>query len=205
MQISKLSSVLCAAAIVILPASLRAADTDTQQKLRDALRQKLNETTPATAPVTGPAPVAPPAAQPTFRAPVLNAPPPVAPEKIEQVREALRQKMRETEVQPATGTPELPVVQGPNPVAPEKLDAAREALRQEMVEAEAQEQARKEAERRDAALRQQSGGYEPLRGPPVALAASKQLRLQNLLAAYRADQITPEQYHAERAKILAEP
>jgi hypothetical protein len=29
--------------------------------------------------------------------------------------------------------------------------------------------------------------------------------LDNLLAKYKADQITPEQYHSERAKIIGEP
>ena len=30
-------------------------------------------------------------------------------------------------------------------------------------------------------------------------------RLQELLRKYRADQVTPEEYHQQRAKILAEP
>ena len=34
---------------------------------------------------------------------------------------------------------------------------------------------------------------------------SKQERLADLLEAYRADRVSPTEYHAERAKILAEP
>jgi hypothetical protein len=41
--------------------------------------------------------------------------------------------------------------------------------------------------------------------PALPISADKQQRLEALLQKYRADQITPEQYHAERAKILAEP
>lgn len=41
--------------------------------------------------------------------------------------------------------------------------------------------------------------------PPLPISADKEQRLQDLLVKYRADQITPEQYHTQRAAILAEP
>lgn len=41
--------------------------------------------------------------------------------------------------------------------------------------------------------------------PSSAPALSKDERLMLLLARYKADQITPEQYHTQRAAILAEP
>ena len=44
-----------------------------------------------------------------------------------------------------------------------------------------------------------------LSGPPTGLSAAKQQKLDELLNQYRADQITPQQYHEQRAKILAEP
>ena len=47
--------------------------------------------------------------------------------------------------------------------------------------------------------------FPPLKGPPPAVAADKEQRLQELLRKYRADQVTPEEYHQQRAKILAEP
>ncbi|MCX7723582.1 MAG: hypothetical protein N2379_11095 [Verrucomicrobiae bacterium] len=40
---------------------------------------------------------------------------------------------------------------------------------------------------------------------PLPLSAEKQRRLAELLAKYKADLITPEEYHRERARILAEP
>jgi hypothetical protein len=39
---------------------------------------------------------------------------------------------------------------------------------------------------------------------PAAM-GSKEQRLGVLLQQYKADQITPQEYHAQRAKILAEP
>ena len=47
--------------------------------------------------------------------------------------------------------------------------------------------------------------FPPLKGPPPAVAADKEQRLQELLRKNRADQVTPEEYHQQRAKILAEP
>lgn len=40
---------------------------------------------------------------------------------------------------------------------------------------------------------------------PSPISKSKQDRLQELLEQYRADKLTPSEYHAARAKILAEP
>jgi hypothetical protein len=47
--------------------------------------------------------------------------------------------------------------------------------------------------------------FQPLEGPPLPISSEKQQRLGELLQRYRADQVTPEQYQAERAKILAGP
>jgi hypothetical protein len=48
------------------------------------------------------------------------------------------------------------------------------------------------------------GNFPPLAGPALPISAAKQQQLDALLLRYKADQITPEQYHAERAKILGE-
>jgi len=40
---------------------------------------------------------------------------------------------------------------------------------------------------------------------PTKLPKSKQQRLDELLEAYKKDQLSPSQYHEQRAKILAEP
>lgn len=48
-------------------------------------------------------------------------------------------------------------------------------------------------------------GLRPIEAPALPISASKQARLGQLLDQYKADQITPEQYHQQRAAILAEP
>jgi hypothetical protein len=41
--------------------------------------------------------------------------------------------------------------------------------------------------------------------PALPIPLSKEERLSQLLAHYKADQITPQEYHTQRAAILAEP
>jgi hypothetical protein len=52
---------------------------------------------------------------------------------------------------------------------------------------------------------QKSRGVETIAPVNAGGPGSKAQRLADLLAAYRADKITPLEYHTERAKILAEP
>jgi hypothetical protein len=47
-------------------------------------------------------------------------------------------------------------------------------------------------------------GFQPIVAPPLPISAAQQAQLQALLQKYDANTITPEQYQAERAKILAE-
>ena len=46
--------------------------------------------------------------------------------------------------------------------------------------------------------------FPPLQPPPPAVSATKQQQLDELLRKYMADEITPEQYHDQRARILGE-
>ena len=48
-------------------------------------------------------------------------------------------------------------------------------------------------------------GMQPLTAPALPINASKEARLQALLAKYKADQISPEDYHKQRSAILTEP
>lgn len=48
-------------------------------------------------------------------------------------------------------------------------------------------------------------GLSPLPAPPSTISSSKEQQLQALLEQYKADQITPQEYHERRAKILSEP
>ena len=51
----------------------------------------------------------------------------------------------------------------------------------------------------------QNLGLRPIAAPALPISASKQEQLSALLAKYMADQITPEEYHRQRAAILTQP
>jgi hypothetical protein len=63
----------------------------------------------------------------------------------------------------------------------------------------------KEAEKEIAPKQPPVPDFKPIAAPPLPISASKQDRLAALLQKYQADQITPDEYHSQRAAILAEP
>ena len=48
-------------------------------------------------------------------------------------------------------------------------------------------------------------GLKPIESPLLPISAAQQAQLQALLEKYKANQITPEEYHNQRAEILAQP
>jgi hypothetical protein len=48
-------------------------------------------------------------------------------------------------------------------------------------------------------------GLKPMAAPAAPISSDKQFQLEALLQKYRADLITPEEYHKQRAAILAQP
>jgi len=48
-------------------------------------------------------------------------------------------------------------------------------------------------------------GMKPIAAPALPINATKEEKLQALLAKYKADQLSPEEYHKQRAEILTEP
>ena len=222
MQTTKFFLVICAATLLAAVAILRAAESEAQKKAREALRQKwmeLEGQSPTARPPT-PAPLKPPAAAPAApppRAVAPATPPPAAPvaaprrgdsEAQTKAREALRQQYQVDQAQPpgapATGTAWPATVAwtpgaGDNPAQAK----AREALWQKMRELDAhQPVAPPIGTPREPGFT--SMAFKPIEPPPSAFSASKAGRLAELLRQYRADQITPEHYHKQRAAILAE-
>jgi hypothetical protein len=57
----------------------------------------------------------------------------------------------------------------------------------------------------NAAIVGQEAGFAPIVAPPLPISAAKQQQLDVLLAQYRANQISPEEYQKQRAAILAAP
>jgi hypothetical protein len=148
---------------------------------------------------------------------MLTAPPPVDSESIAKAREALRQKLAEMEAQPPAGpgvlaqpTPGFEPVPAAVPAADAQTIAkARAAMEQKMKElpAEAPAVAKPAAQPFLGKPSNLKGapGFPPIQGPPPAVSAEKQARLDALLRQYRADQITPLEYQQQRAKIIADP
>ena len=194
-------------AAVILPLQVQGGpDTEEQAKLREALRRAIEQpnapqTPPAAVPPPAEQPAAQPQAQPAAVTPV--APPPVTsnvvastPQTFEPVpppddaasiaraREAMREKMKqlETTPAPATATTPAPAVAAVTPPAPKPT--AQPDPKPAPVAA---------------------ATYKPIDAPPSPFSAAKQAKLAELLTRYRADAITAQEYHAQRAAIIAEP
>jgi hypothetical protein len=91
-----------------------------------------------------------------------------------------------------------------------KKEAEKKAKAEAEAKKKAEAKARKEAEAKAKAEKSKSGHATTntpavKKAPPLPISAEKEQRLQELLKKYKADQLTPEQYQTERAKILAEP
>jgi hypothetical protein len=232
MQTTKLLSVIgLVAAFLAFAPNRGTGDTQAQIKAREALRQKIAElegspasppkpaapqpppapatpAKPATppAPVAAPqskAPVAPVAPAPVFAAvPAATAPSssifgPV-PDAVEnentaRAREALRQQMA--------------FEFGPVPDAVEDANTARAraAMRAEMALLQRTPAVPMKPGRSTASTALIASTPLVMEVPPYPLTGSKAARMAELLQRYNADQITPKEYHTQRAAILAEP
>ena len=204
MRISKCFLVVCAAAYGIAALPVHAADSDTDAKLREAMRQKMAEleaqsTVPSATTNPSPATAKPKHKSQSSVAQSTSAQPPVNQESITKARETLHQQMKELESQPPAATPAAnpaPKVAGSQPG-------------QKSPEAKSSETAGKSdtQPKPDKAIKKPAKGtaFPPIPVPPPAISADKDARLAELLRKYKADEITPEEYHQQRAKILSEP
>ena len=134
-----------------------------------------------------------PAAQPPA-APV--APPPADSESIAKAREALRQKMKELDAQPpaSTNAPASAAAK-PAPTKPKPTATKPEAKPAPVVE---------KAPKKPAAVKS-APAFPAIQGPASPVSGDKQQRLTELLRKYKADELTPEEYHLQRAKVMSEP
>ncbi|HLP76241.1 MAG TPA: hypothetical protein VK327_04920, partial [Candidatus Paceibacterota bacterium] len=104
---------------------------------------------------------------------------------MEKARQALREKMGQIEQKAETTEVMKPVV--PEAVTTEEKEV-------------------KKAEKPKPAVKSKNAmAWTPLPAPATGLSPAKEQKLQALLDDYKADKLTPEQYHEERAKILGEP
>jgi len=231
MQISKLIPAVCAAALCASFIAARAQDNPAQAAARAVLMEKMNEleaqpAQPAPPPIvvtpSGAVPVQPSQptnvvvaptptvhAQPAVPAPatksmpgteaVQTAPAVSDAEAQTKAKAALDQKMSELNQQnwaaPAI-VPAASAVPQTKPVATSPVKPAPPAVKPEVMTP---------ANQINANYPGKELGLKPIVAPPLPISPAKEAQLQGLLEKYKADQITPEQYHTERAKILAEP
>jgi hypothetical protein len=199
----------------LTPAPAAVEPSANEEQLRQAVRQKIQD---LNQPVAGT----------TAQAPVAAAPqtPTVSEAQLEQMREQLRAKIAEERAQETAATLAAPVQPittiTTDPAEQTGLTAEAQARREaelNATRAAVEEQRRAEAAAQAAAALQNptlrtptTGGprfgassFAPMVAPPTSLSSSKEAQLADLTRRYKADQVTPEEYHKERAKLIAEP
>jgi len=201
MKTSKFLFSVGALSAVILMLQVQAApDNPEQAKMREALRQLMESNSPqgGSAPVVPPAPVPAPAAvrapAPTA-APVVPAPAqattkfgPVPPPSQPGVAAVVP-------VAPPAPPAQPTFVSAPTPDDAASLERARQLMRQQLQDLQA-------APPSIAAV-PTSTAYTAIQVPPSPLSPAQQTKLADLLVRYKADTITAQDYHAQRAAILA--
>lgn len=212
---------LAASIVAFLAAApgVRAADTPEQSELRQLLRKKnAQPPTQAARPVAAPAPQPKPAPAPIKSEPATVVP--VAGSSTDY--NALRQALRQGTAQPTTGPEPTRVPSQTAPMAEAGGDpnALRNALRQELGKPLAEPPAAPPPSQAAVTEPPFAGTPAPSQGQPVfqpapaattmqapalPISGTKEQRLAVLLSLYKADALTPEQYHTQRAAILAEP
>lgn len=204
MQTKNFLFVIGLAATLLAPArTCVARDTPEQIKAREALRQKMAELDAAATPPKPAAPEPPPAVPPQPAAPV-DAPQKKAP--VAPVVPAPVPAPAPVAAVTYSGDPKF----GPVPEAVENANTIqlREALRREMAGLQPSPTVAKRPVKsgRAAAYTASAIPAPPLMEVPLSpLAGAKAERLAELLQRYKADQISPKDYHTQRAAILAEP
>lgn len=189
MQISKFPLWICALMLCGAP-TLQAVDNPDQAAARRALEQKMNELDASQSAI----PAAPAAVAPVAPVAAASTVPPAA----AVAAPAAAATATAVEVTPAGAAP---VVETPAP-AP-TVDTGDTVVMTPVNN----KQAKAKQEAVVAATKPEANAPEPkpMPVPALPIPLSKAEKLNQLLAHYKADQITPEQYHTQRAAILAEP
>jgi hypothetical protein len=105
------------------------------------------------------------------------------------------------------------VLNAPEPASAESIAKARAAMEQKLKELEAQPPIAAGAAAPASAPQPSKKPktikdlppFPPIPAPPPAVSADKAQRLAELLRKYKAEEITPEEYHQQRAKVLSQP
>jgi hypothetical protein len=222
---------LVVSTVVALAAAprLRAEDTPEQAQLRELLRKSMTqkEGQPSVAPkvTPTPAPKPAPAAKPAPApkpAPAMKPAPEIKPVAVEQPKikpapaapapaefsavppanadqPALREALRIAAAEPLATIVGPPVQKKP---APAKVEAPKTASTTDAKPMEPKKEAKPKKVKPTTEPKKDIATIPP---SDLPISATKEERLAELLRQYKADTITPEQYHKQRAAILAEP
>ena len=175
----------------VQPAAPARVDSDKIAKAREAMREKMNEVqTQNPEPTPRPVVVAKPDPDQTETA-VKHAP--SSPKKPKK------------KVEPATNFEPLPDNAKVNDNSVPSVAASQTGPSANQNTTTAQPPLRTKREQKSKVSSTSASRYQQLEGPPSSFSAAKQQKLDELLRRYRADEVTPEQYHTERAKIVSEP
>jgi hypothetical protein len=193
MHASKSFIVVTASALLISAAGIHASDTPEEAALREALRKSETATpgqpaaplaaklatTPAPAPVAQPAPQHPaPVVVRPAAAPAPSAPPSAGYEAVPPANDSYDALIQALRTQPGQVVTPPPAAAAATPASkPAPVMASKSTA--------------------------PAPAPAPIVAPALPISASQEQRLAELLRQYKADQITPEQYHMQRAAILA--
>lgn len=134
--------------------------------------------------------------------PVVTAPQPLSPEAQAAARAALLQSMGQTDT-PATPAP-APTVPAPVVVAPAVVTPVPAIPATNAPTAPAAKPVASNSDKANKAIVPgREPGFPPMVAPPLPISTTKEQQLEALLAQYKADQISPEEYQKQRAAILA--
>jgi hypothetical protein len=177
-------------------------------RAREAVRLKMLELQGAT-----PEPTAPVVATQSPPRRMAPTPAPADVAAIEAAREAVRLKMHELQGMPpeaaapvvAVQSPEPGFVPVPSPDETAALASEREAMRLKMVALQAAAPSTPSHQMVGVSSPESSLAFAPIQAPSSPLSSAQQAKLADLLARYKADLITAQDYHVQRAAILAAP
>ncbi|MBE0542215.1 MAG: hypothetical protein IH623_12580, partial [Verrucomicrobia bacterium] len=134
-----------------------------------------------------PPPVAPtPVVVPPPLAPVYTPPPPQDDAAIARARAALRQELQSPDTRRPAAAPAPSAYEPARVVAQPPRSGASAAFPEPPAPSVAP-------------------SFRSPEAPPSPIPAAKELELVELLRKYRADEISPEEYHRQRAAVLARP
>ncbi|HSY44062.1 MAG TPA: hypothetical protein VK811_09120 [Candidatus Acidoferrum sp.] len=217
MQTSRLLPAIAAIVLCASTFSTRADDTPAQAAARAALMQDMNETgsvetpTPPPATPTAPPVVVPPPTPPAPVIPPPSTPPPVtaapepqatAPVAVQGSSTNLVLPPVEQETIPTNQVTQYPVNPAPGTMWPSANTNSAGAQATATSALTGQTDGNNEPSTTQTPAMTGAASEAPT-APPVPLTDSQQQQLQALLQQYEANQITPAQYQAGRAKILA--